>query len=35
MYPQQVHDYLQKFFKENNCEIVHGNEHYMTVQLTD
>ena len=34
MYPQQVHDYLQKFFKENNCEIVHGNEHYMTVQLT-
>ncbi|SES26181.1 YqhG family protein [Psychrobacillus sp. OK032] len=34
MYPQQVHDYLQKFFKENNCEIVDGNEHYMTVQLT-
>lgn len=34
MYPRQVHDYLQKFFKENNCEIVHGDEHYLTVQLT-
>ncbi|WP_391206766.1 YqhG family protein [Psychrobacillus sp. L4] len=34
MYPQQVHGYLQTFFKENNCDIMHGNDHYITVQLT-
>lgn len=34
MYPQQIHGYLQKFFTENNCAIINGNDHYMTVQLT-
>ena len=34
MYPQQIHGYLRQFFNENNCPIVNGNEHYMTVQLT-
>ena len=34
MYPQQIHGYLEKFFKENNCAIVRGNDHYLTVQLT-
>jgi hypothetical protein len=34
MYPQQIHGYLQKFFTENNCDIIKGNNHYMTVQLT-
>jgi hypothetical protein len=34
MYPQQIHGYLQKFFTENNCDIIKSNNHYMTVQLT-
>jgi len=34
MYPQQIHGYLQKFFTENNCDIVNATNHYMTVQLT-
>lgn len=34
MYPQQIHGYLQKFFTENNCDIIKANNHYMTVQLT-
>lgn len=34
MYPQQVHDYLQTFFKETNCPIISDSNHYLTVQLT-
>ncbi|WP_391119269.1 YqhG family protein [Psychrobacillus sp. L3] len=34
MYPQQVHSYLQKFFQENNCDIINDNNYYITVQLT-
>ncbi|TQR18674.1 YqhG family protein [Psychrobacillus vulpis] len=34
MYPQQVHSYLQTFFRENNCQILSDNNHYITVQLT-
>lgn len=34
MFPQQVHRYLQNFFKETNCDILSDNEQYMTVQLT-
>ena len=34
MYPQQVHSYLLQFFKENNCQILNDNDHYINVQLT-
>jgi len=34
MYPQQIHGYLLKFFKENNCQIMKDNGHYLTTQLT-
>jgi hypothetical protein len=34
MYPQQIHSYLLQFFKENNCQIVNANDHYINVQLT-
>jgi len=34
MYPQQIHGYLQSFFKENNCHIIKDNDHYLTVQLS-
>lgn len=34
MYPQEIHEYLQKFFNENNCQIVTDHDYYMTVQLT-
>ena len=34
MYPQQIHDYLLKFFKENNCHILNNDDHYINVQLT-
>lgn len=34
MYPQQIHEYLVRFFKENNCQIVKEHDHYITVQLT-
>lgn len=34
MYPQQIHNYLQSFFTENNCLILSTNEHYLIVQLT-
>ncbi len=34
MYPQQVHDYLVKFFEENECRILNNDGHYINVQLT-
>ena len=34
MYPQQIHNYLLQFFKENNCPILSTNEHFINVQLT-
>ncbi|NYF24391.1 YqhG family protein [Sporosarcina sp. JAI121] len=34
MYPQQIHSYLLQFFKENNCQIVSDNDHFINVQLT-
>ncbi|AXI00156.1 hypothetical protein DV702_10755 [Sporosarcina sp. PTS2304] len=34
MQPQQIHDYLYHFFKENDCEILNSHSHYMNVQLT-
>ncbi|CAM3168822.1 YqhG family protein [Filibacter tadaridae] len=34
MYPQQIHSYLQQFFKENNCQILNENDHFINVQLT-
>lgn len=35
MYPDQVHDFLLQFFKENNCPILSENDHYVVVQLTE
>lgn len=34
MYPQQVHNYLESFFRETDCQIIDNQPHYMTVQLT-
>jgi hypothetical protein len=34
MYPQQIHNYLQHFFTENQCPILTDHPHYMQVQLT-
>lgn len=34
MYPQEIHDYVLKFFKESNCEVLSNHEHYIAVQLT-
>lgn len=34
MYPQQIHQYVRQFFKENNCPIVQESEHHLRVQLT-
>lgn len=34
MYPQQIHQYIQQFFNENNCQILNHNNHYIDVQLT-
>lgn len=34
MHSTEIHTYLHRFFTENDCEILHGNEHYLTVQLT-
>ncbi len=34
MYPQEIHGFLLRFFKENGCEIIEGNNNYMAVQLT-
>ncbi|ARK24424.1 hypothetical protein SporoP37_06895 [Sporosarcina sp. P37] len=34
MHAQEIHTFLHQFFKENHCEVLHGNEHYLTVQLT-
>lgn len=34
MYPQQIHNYLQQFFRENHCPILSASEHYLIVQLT-
>lgn len=34
MYPQQIHTYMQQFFKENQCPILSHHPHYLIVQLT-
>ena len=34
MYPQQIHQYVRRFFIENNCAILRENDHYINVQLT-
>lgn len=34
MYPQQIHEYVGKFFKESNCQILTNHDHYIIVQLT-
>ncbi|MFD1928013.1 YqhG family protein [Sporosarcina siberiensis] len=34
MYPQQIHNYLLQFFKENKCPILSNNDYYVIVQLT-
>lgn len=34
MYPQQIHQYVRRFFIENNCPILRENEHFINVQLT-
>ena len=34
MYPQQIHQYIRRFFKENNCEIIRENDYFINVQLT-
>ena len=34
MYPKQIKQYLQTFFNETDCAILHENDHYLTVQLT-
>lgn len=34
MYPQQIHQYVRQFFKENNCPILQESDHHLRVQLT-
>lgn len=34
MYPQQIHDYLIRFFQESDCRILNNHDHYINVQLT-
>lgn len=34
MYPQQIHQYVRQFFKENNCPILLESDHFLHVQLT-
>lgn len=34
MYPQQIHSYLLRFFKETNCQVLSNHDHYIDVQLT-
>lgn len=34
MQPQQIHGFLRQLFQESNCQVIDGNKHYMTVQLT-
>ncbi|MFS0576775.1 YqhG family protein [Sporosarcina sp. 179-K 3D1 HS] len=34
MYPQQIHQYVRQFFKENKCPILQESDHYLCVQLT-
>lgn len=34
MHAQEIHTFLHRFFQENKCEVLHGNEYYLTVQLT-
>lgn len=34
MYPQQIHQYLRQFFKENQCQILNHHDHFINVQLT-
>lgn len=34
MYPQQIHQYVRRFFIENNCDILNENEQFINVQLT-
>lgn len=34
MHQQEIHRFLERYFQANDCEIVHNNSGYMTVQLT-
>ena len=34
MHAKEIHTFLHQFFRENQCEILHGNDYYLTVQLT-
>lgn len=34
MYPQQIHQYVRRFFTENNCSILRESAHFLQVQLT-
>lgn len=34
MYPHQIHNYIHRFFKENNCQILNNHDHFISVQLT-
>ena len=34
MNQQQIHQYIHRFFKENQCEVVEGNDDQLTVKLT-
>jgi hypothetical protein len=35
MQQQEIHNFLQKYFQANNCELVESNSGYITVQLTE
>lgn len=35
MYPQQIHNYIQQFFIENDCPILTEQPHYLIIQLTE
>ena len=35
MYPQQIHGYLLRFFKENNCQLLNDNDHYHQRSIND
>ncbi|MGV2938256.1 YqhG family protein [Mesobacillus sp. LC4] len=34
MQQQEIHNFLERYFTANNCELVENNKGYMTVQLT-
>lgn len=34
MLPHQIHNYVNRFFRENNCQILDDQGHYMRIQLT-